>query len=364
MPVKRVRYQRTKKPGKFIKRTGAKAKGLTKKQRDQVAKIAKGSVTQVAEKKYMNSENIVGENPVAIHGNNRISVMGISTQGGVSPGGSVINYGSSEIKQLKCLRYYSPTGMATDNNVIIGKECRPVSSRSAFKITRQAANLTELTDGDLEDYHTNPPEGGPPSGSDLALSRIVTACPVMCRMIRVTPKISPGIRTEIAPNSDLFINDRGDPTGVTALDFSEAQLMSFKVNRRRYTVLQDMTFSLENPLAINWSWVQSESAGTGDHSGWWAPTVTNGSNKCEKYFNVYHQLTQKKHGSIRYADPAHGNTEELKTQPLTGHRREYIFFHWFYKGADAMFRTPNNEFNSAPFDITVNCINTTKFIDV
>ena len=114
-------------------------------------------------------------------------------------------------------------------------------------------------------------------------------------------------------------------------------------------------------MTVNYTWANNESGGVDPNLGWWVPQVTNGSGNCEKYLTFYHQLTQKKYGSVRYVNPF---TELESDTALTGHRREFIFIINWYKGGDSIGRNVNNDLLRGPIDIDVDVMNTTKFIDV
>ena len=343
------------------RKTAGKTKGLTAKERSQVSKIAKASVTSVAEKKFMNSNQYTGLNPYRSSLlNNNISCICFSTTNFRSPSGSVLTYGTQAMREQLCLRPFS-VDRANDapdpdtSNYIIGKECKPVSCRSLFRIQRLAASLDTISQaGD---------SGTLPSG-DIALgptqypTGLAEACPVVCRMVRFYVKNTAGTSTEYNPTADLFVNTRGDAIGVDAASFEQKEMLAYKVNKRRYAVIDDKVFTLQNPLTVNYTWVSTNGA-EGINSGWWAPQVSNGSSNCEKYINLNHQLTQKKHGTVYYPDPITAQDDNA----TVGQRREFTAFHFLYKGADNLVGDSGLG-SGGPVDINIDLVNTTKFIDV
>ena len=329
----------------------------------EIAKIAKAAVTQVAEKKYMNPEQFRGLVPNLVTGNDKISVLGFTTGVNYTENGSVIMFGDTECKQLKCLRPFDPSRIDTlpdpeVNNLVIGKEVKPVYSCTRIRLSRQASSQDLLDPGSVYGSDQNPPTPGiPPPQYPIGL---MENCPVACRVIRVTPKLSSGLATEISPNDDLFMDEKGDPFSVNSGTFDEREVAFYKVNTRRYTKINDYTITLQNPLSVNYTWANNETAPDANQ-GWWVPQVTNGSNNCEKHLTFYHQLTKKKHGSVRYKNPMISMDSDTA---MTGLRREYIFLLMYYKGGDSISRIANSTLFRGPVDIDIDVKNVTKFIDV
>ena len=344
------------KPRKQIK----KSSGLNRKEKIQVVKLAKSAITNVAEKKFMDSEQFTGVVPVVASGsNNTISCIGFSSTDNESPNGSILTYGSTPMKSQMCLRPFkvergNDTPDANTSNFIIGKECKPVSCHSRFRIVRLAASLDTITSvGNVGGSGTSPL-----AGPDQYPNGLAEACPVVCRMIRVVCKNLAGTETEYDPDGDLFLNTRGDAIGVDSNNFDQKEMLSYKVNNRRYTTLDDKVFTLQNPLTVNYTWAGR--TGGGEHNqGWWVPQVSNGSANCEKYISMNHMLTQKKGGSVYYPEPITSSYDNA----TVGQRREFTLFHFYYKGADNLV-LPASGGLRGPLDIRIDVVNTTKFIDV
>lgn len=345
------------------KKRVVKPRGLTTKEKTQVKKIAKASITEVAEKKYMNSEQFTAINPVvASASNNTISCLGFSTTNNESPDGSVLTYGTLPMREQLCLRPFN-VQRADDapdpdtSNYIIGKECKPVSCHSKFRIVRLAASLDSITDAG--NVGGADPPVNPVTGPGQYPSGLAEACPIVCRMIRVVVKNLAGTSTEYNPTADLFQNTRGDAVGVDSDNFDQKECLAFKVNTRRYTVLNDSTFTIQNPLTVNYTWAARTASGE-HNQGWWIPQVSNGSANCEKYINMNHMLTQKKHGSVYYPEPITSAYDNA----TVGQRREFTMFHFFYKGADNLVGSGSGQLRGPVGDIQIDLVNTTKFIDV
>jgi len=107
----KTRFQPTKKKNKFIIRRGKNAKGLTKKERMEVSKIAKATISNEAEAKYMNAQIHLGDRPVrSTLGPSRVGVIGYSTSLSNTADGVQLTYGYAPnnaqipIKELKMLR--------------------------------------------------------------------------------------------------------------------------------------------------------------------------------------------------------------------------------------------------------------------
>lgn len=354
-----TRFQPTKKKGKFIVRRGKNAKGLTAKERSQVSKIAKGAITSVAEKKYMNSQQFTGVVPaVATAANDTISCVCFSSTTNESPNGSILNYGNlSTIKEQLCLRPFgvdrgNDTPDADTSNYIIGKECKPVSCRTRFRIVRLAASMDSL-----HLANTTAVGSVPANGPDQYPDGLAEACPIVCRMVRFTVKNLAGTDVEYNPQNDLFQNTRGDAVGITNSDFDQKEMLNYRVNSRRYRTLDDRVFTLQNPLTVSYTFAPT--TGATENDGWWVPQVSNGSSNCEKYINMSQQLTNKKNGSVYYSEPITSSYDNS----VIGQQREFTAFHFFYKGADNLVGGVAGG-KRGPLDVQIDLVNTTKFIDV
>ena len=271
------------------KKSNAKPKKTTIK-KSEIVKIAKNAVKTVAEKKFFNCQQVPIAHPTLPDGEgvtHKISGIGYSTTEDVSESGSAIQFCGQQVKEMMCLRPWAlnTIGAETDQKALAmeGKYLQPVSSKSRFRINRHIAEINPIAHA----RDANPSNNPVPLPSELA-----TNCPVICRMMRVTPKISAGTTTEIAPDNDLFINEYGESLGPSEEDFDSREMLFYKLNKRRYTVLEDKKFKILSPLTVQWQ----QSWNTSNNHFYWTPLVANTNSNCEKYITCYHQLSKVKGG--------------------------------------------------------------------
>ena len=72
--------------------------------------------------------------------------------------------------------------------------------------------------------------------------------PIRCRMIRVTPKLAPGITLGANPTIDLFLDQKGLKCSPNDAAWTMSDNEYARVNTRLYTVLGDTKFTLGQPL--------------------------------------------------------------------------------------------------------------------
>ncbi len=158
----------------------------------------------------------------------------------------------------------------------------------------------------------------------------------------------------ISPSDDLFQDTYGRKQGVDTDSFDQAEMLFYKVNTRRYTVIEDKQFVIRPPLTLQYT--PQWNTGSATH---FTPIVSNTNGNCEKYMTTYDQLTAKRGGSCFYSDP----TLSATNNATTGNRRSYYFYHFCYQAADAISGDGTNR-APPPTDIVIDVVNTTKFIDV
>jgi hypothetical protein len=191
-----------------------------------------------------------------------------------------------------------------------GKKAYSTAATIGWNISR---NWTRFGPVNSTDYDTPQPN-------------LIEQLPVRCRMIRVIPKLQAGITTLIDPTSDLFINQYGIAYSPESSDFSYSDIHFARVNRRRYTVLQDTQFTLESPVT------QEFTTGLDDDSELIRMATVHRSPRGNptKQMVTRHQLQASNSKPLFYNKPQDANT----VNATTGHRREYIFFHFWYEAAD------------------------------
>lgn len=339
----------------------SKKSGLTKTEKSQVKKIAAATVGKIAEDKYMNSQSVTGEplHAAYLGGLSRIGVLGYSTTLSNTPGGVQLSYGyapnNAEVpmKELKMLRpFVEQTGNAqTDNYVIDGRECRPRSAICKWRYSRDISEMLQAVGG-LPGYSS--PGNDPP----LTLAQNL---PIIFRVIRIIPKQGQS-NVLCDPKEDAFLDRYGTAIGINNGLFDDMEMLTYRLNRRRYNVVEDKFFKLQNGLTVQWQRSILSHGGSGANSATRAmlqPIITNCNSNCEKVMTTSHRLTDKKNGSVFYDN----STSATVASPSSGHQREFVLIHGIYAGAETYI---NNEVvaNDFPKDVKISAAPVVKFIDV
>jgi len=236
MPIKRKIGPRTK-AGKFRSKKKLKiVKSLNKVEKNQVNKI----ILSKAETKYFYGQPFVHDQKLKWQSTTdayqEIQVRGFT----VGPGGLAINnrtYGYSvsntpqTITPLHMARTFDTTQL--DNRYLSqipdGKQVTPSMCRTTWRLHRFNVD-TENTSSRL------------------------AAAPILVRFIRVKPKSLKFGDVICDPELDLFQNTFGVAIGVNSgpttytRNFGLLEMMTSKINSRKYTVIQDTQFKLEAPL--------------------------------------------------------------------------------------------------------------------
>lgn len=338
MPVKKKQTKRKIKVSKPVMK------------KTDVEKIAKNVVKRVAEKKWFNTEQLGVSNPTLPTNetsNARFSGIGFSTTEDVNDKGEPIMFCGQQVKQMLCLRPWSANSPDADSErealAMEGKWLQPVSSKSRFRLSRFHSKIDEQS-------------SVTPGNPDYPV-KLAENCPVICRIMRVTPKLSSGIKTELAPNEDLFINEYGEACGPETENFDILEILFYKINKRRYTVLEDKNVKLLSPLTLQY---QSYRLNNTDALGF-TPLVSNTNSNPDKYITMYHQLSKVKGGKCYYENPLAATPPTTAT---TGHRREYVFMLFSYQGADSIVGNDEAVQVAGPTEINIEAVNYSKFIDV
>jgi hypothetical protein len=205
-----------------------------------IAKIATNAVKKIAEKKFMNSNNaLLALRPTVPSGLEYVSTIAFSTTTGDSDDGTPISYGSAPVYEMKCLNPFKSTDADSDLRMFApaGKSVTPVSCKTRWRINRDYARIGEQLSATPPDFFASLAEN----------------CPVVCRMVRVCPKLQSGTNTQISPADDLFQDTYGRKVGVNAAGFDQAEMLFYKVNTRRYTVIEDKQFVIRPPLTLQYA---------------------------------------------------------------------------------------------------------------
>lgn len=337
-----------------------KKKTTNKKQVEAIAKqVVTRQLKKEVELKYFDSaewRNIV---PFYLAGN-KFSCVGFSSTNNTQPDGGAYQYPTGHnIYQLQCLNPFKSNSIDPEkrNYAIEGRECNPLSALTHFVLSRDpAVNQQVLTLPITQNQENKQPPFNQVTPLDVAMN-----CPVICRMVRVVPNLASGINTEPDPAEDLFLNRYGDPQGVNGTEIDEVDVMNWRINKRRYTVVTDTKFKLNNPYSISWTASSQSDVAVSQVSELkthFMANVTPNGDYCQRTFKCYDQLAQRKGGKVFYEDP---NAAQV-TNATSGHRRTYTLFHFMYQGADSVTGTAWNK--KAPIDLYIDTNTLSRFTDM
>lgn len=300
------------------------------------------------EDKYMKVTQDIVEGPLAPSvGGKTVSVLSFATTATLQTGQvNPVTYCGRPIMNLNMLRpFNSNDADAFHNNIIDGAEVNPTYAATMFSLERMAINLVRnSTDQtiDAEAFRT---------------------CPIRCRIVRVTPKLQAGVTTSIDPTNDLFLNQYGEAYGASNVSYSQSDAERSLVNTRVYQVLGDDKFTMAAA-----PFVQNNYTVTAGGTAVWSADVSRppGATMARRFYK--HQLAAKRDGHVRYNIADSVNTVNADT----GHRREYIFMHFWYVGVDGLTVVnppggaagPDGTTPQVFQDIKVHCRAVSKFKDV
>lgn len=345
------------------KTVNKKSQLATKK---EVRKIAQQVLNADVERKFMNAQSFTSLQPqptqmVQENGvwkpASRVSVLAFSNTVNQSGNGVIQTYGTTgddsndlPMYELEMTRPFQDTGnLGTKPYHIVGKEAKPVSAVNKWRIVRDISKL-------LKGEYLNHQSSGGSEQELVAPLELTTSLPVICRMIRVSPKLNQTANT-VFPAVDLFLDTHSNIIGVESGGFDDNEVLNYKINDRRYNVIQDKYFKIQNGLTVQWNravW----SDGTNNSRAMVQPLITNTNGNCEKSLTTSHQLTSRKNGTIHYNFPTNN--------PITatsGMRREYILFHFVYAGAETYLNS-SSTINTCPTDLRVSNKNVVQFTDI
>jgi len=289
-------------------------------------KQAERNVFLDKEEKYFKAKGALDSQffpQVTTTGAKTTSVIAWGTTGVNDGGGATMSYCGHNILNLQMLNPFlnSELNAQLRPNVIEGKRAVPTKSMVNWTVNRNYVRngLTRILGG-------GDPIDGPP-GPAVNDPQLYQNLPVRCRMIRVTPKLSPGINTQIDPSTDLFLDQVGLAYSPTSTQWTVSDNEFARVNTRKYTILGDTKFTLGQPMTATW-------AGNALTEAY--PTMrfrqelTIPEKPVLKRITTNHQLTTKKGGEV-YFDTGSAGTMDNAT---SGSRREYVFMHFWYESGD------------------------------
>ena len=291
-------------------------KGLNKIEKKQVKAI----INKKAEQKYFKTAlfgspegfklqtNVADSSVIEVKGfvGGVSNIEGVAaTYGYASAGGA-----AASISPLNVFRTFKATTVNADGTVTAGDEqkyevfipegrkCAPAFAQTHLRIHRECVNTNSDDKAEM-------------------------AVPYYYRVIRVIPKKQKFTDIELDPQLDLFQDNYGEAYGIYSggdaytPTFARFELMTSKINTRRYTVLDDIKFQLMPPT--------STSNGFDNFDGRLVSTM-NGNGAKLITFN------HKKPKTLYYD----GNYQETSgTQPLTNNNQEMIFVHGCMLGTDS-----------------------------
>ena len=324
--------------GPSLKRTASAREGQVIA---TAVKQAERNVFLHKEEKYFKA---VGGDDLAISpqvtstGTQTTSTLAFSTTSRINPAdptGPVMAYCGHNMLDLQMLNPFlnSELNAQLHPNVMEGKRAVPTTSKVNWTVNRNYVRNGVIRI--LGNNHGTPPL---PAVNDPQLYQNL---PIRCRMIRVTPKLSPGVTTANDPTNDLFLDQLGLSYSPASVQWSQSDNEFARVNTRKYTVLGDTKFTLGQPITASWAtnWAAGLD-GVGEDSRpevcAWRQDLTVPDKPVLKRLTTNHQLATKKSGEV-YFDTGSAGTA---TNATSGMRREYVFLHFWYESGDGGTATP------------------------
>jgi len=250
------------------------------------------------------------------------STLAFSTTSRINPAdptGPVMQYCGHNISDLQMLNPFlnSELNAQLRPNVMEGKRAVPTTSKVNWTVNRNYVRngLDSIVDGP----HAGPPV---PGVNDAQLYQNL---PIRCRVVRVTPKLAPGVSTVNDPSSDLFLDQLGLAYSPASTAWSVSDNEFARVNTRKYTVLGDTKFTLGQPMTATWA-ANWNNAGVAIYR----QDLTIPDKPVLKRLTTNHQLASKKGGEVFFDTGAAGTA----TNATSGMRREYVFMHFWYESGD------------------------------
>ena len=354
--------QRTKSFGnqKGPLRTGARAASVSARQSaarsastglKRAASVRENAVIQTAVKQaernvFLHKEEkyfkAVGGDDLAIFpqvtstGTQTTSTLAFATTSRINPAdptGPVMAYCGHNMLDLQMLNPFlnSELNAQLKPNVMEGKRAVPTKSSVNWTINRNYVRngLTRIL-GQTDATGLNYGQAPLPAVND---DQLYQNLPIRCRIVRVTPKLAPGVTTANDPSSDLFLDQLGLSYSPASAQWSQSDNEYARVNTRKYTVLGDTKFTLGQPIAATWAcqWEGNADATYNEPKATaWRQDLTIPEKPVLKRLTTNHQLATKKGGEV-YFDTGSAGTAGNAT---SGMRREYVFMHFWYESGD------------------------------
>lgn len=292
---------------------------------------AENAIFRAKEEKWFHVEADAQAAPQKPTGNanTTTSVLAFSTTDNtIANGSGSMGYCGHTIANLRMLRVYkSDEGDAKLRPyALTGKKATPTMAQIQWTINRNYVRngLTKISGPVNQTIR--------PPAVDVNDPQLYQNLPIRCRMIRVTPKLAPGVTLGVDPTSDLFLDQRGLKYSPNDAEWSMSDNEYARVNTRNYTVLGDTKFTLGQPISAVWASNYLRDDADPDETAW-RQDLTLPSKNPLKRLSTRHQLTAKKGGDCHYVAGSDGTVAEAAL-PTSGQRREYVFMHFWYECGD------------------------------
>ena len=279
-------------------------KGLTKVEKKETKAIVKSAIKKEHVLKYFNSANT--DIPVApqvstVSNKNQVSVIAFSSTTEYNASGAAVKYGPQDYVPLLLARPFkeSNTNPALEAQAMNGQYILPKRATTTFSIERVAYNVAHAQGGT-----TNP------------TPNMARSLPIGYRIIKVGIKAAQGTQNSIDPNTDLFINSFGQPTGIDSNDFDRLDIRMSPINTKKYTKLMDTQGVINQNNIITPS----------DFAGQLTDIVTQKNGSHDKVMTIPFMLSQRKNQKLFYEDPQAPGT----TSATSNIQRQLVLCHFFY----------------------------------
>ena len=319
------------------KKTKKDQKRLAKDDK-HIADVAKKTINKLAETKYFNVSGFKENKGLhyALNNKHGMGVRGYATCENknninvkIAYGVDTVSGSTAYLDELNMNRCFA-NNVGDDffrSQAMDGVYVTPSFSESTYILERDVGYIT----GQASDYST------------------LNNTPYFVRMIRVTPRPQKLSTISITPAIDLFVDEFGRATGINDADFLNHQLMTFKVNSRKYKIVEDKSWLMAPPMIVN-----NQATGQSDTD---PLTEVNGSvnnynvSNSMKVVKCRHNIGKK----LFYEDG--GQSEKNST---TGQQNEFIFFHTCLVGVNAS--SSINAYNGTHLLISTKSVSTFKDI--
>jgi len=292
---------------------------------------AENAIFRAKEEKYFHvgaDATIAPQKPTG-NANTTTSVLAFSTTDNtIANGTGSMGYCGHTVQNLNMLRVYQ----ANEGDAklrpysLTGKKATPTVAQIQWTVNRNyVRNGMNRIDSRVIGSNDFPP------GDDVNDAQLYQNLPIRCRMIRVTPKLAPGVTLGVDPTTDLFLDQRGLKYSPNDTEWTASDNEYARVNTRNYTVLADGKFTLGQPLTAVWKSQYTSDPASGQQL--WHQDITYPNKACLKRTTTRHQLTAKKGGEVHYVAGSDGTVAEAAL-PTSGQRREYVIMHFWYECGD------------------------------